>query len=96
MLFSSITFLFYFLPVVLILYYIFRRSTPIKNAILLIASLFFYAWGEPKFILVMLTSIIGNYLLALGVDKYRDNQRKVKWILVLTVVLNIGLLFVFK
>lgn len=96
MLFSSITFLFYFLPVVLILYYIFRRSTPMKNAILLIASLFFYAWGEPKFILVMLTSIIGNYLLALGVDKYRDHQRKVKGLLVLTVVLNIGLLFVFK
>lgn len=47
MLFSSIVFLFYFLPVVLVLYYLFRKWTPVKNAILLVASLIFYAWGNP-------------------------------------------------
>lgn len=96
MLFSSITFLFYFFPAVLALYYLFRRSYPIKNGVLLIASLFFYAWGEPWFVLIMLSSILGNYILALFVDKYREQKRKVKVILLLTVLLNIGLLFVFK
>ena len=96
MLFSSITFLFYFFPAVLALYYLFRRSYPIKNGVLLIASLFFYAWGEPRFVLIMLASILGNYILALFVDKYREQKRKVKVILLLTVLLNIGLLFVFK
>ncbi|MEE0116441.1 MAG: MBOAT family protein, partial [Lachnospiraceae bacterium] len=96
MLFSSITFLFYFFPAVLFLYYLFRRSYPIKNGVLLIASLFFYAWGEPWFVLIMLASILGNYILALFVDKYREQKRKVKVILLLTVLLNIGLLFVFK
>ena len=96
MLFSSITFLFYFFPAVLALYYLFRRSYPIKNGVLLIASLFFYAWGEPWFVLIMLASILGNYILALFVDKYREQKRKVKVILLLTVLLNIGLLFVFK
>lgn len=69
---------------------------PIKNGVLLIASLFFYAWGEPWFVLIMLASILGNYILALFVDKYREQKRKVKVILLLTVLLNIGLLFVFK
>ena len=95
MLFSSIVFLFYFLPAVLLLYYLFRRWTPVKNGILLIASLFFYAWGEPWFVLIMLASIVMNYILALLVDRYRE-QQIVKFFLALTVVLNIGLLFVFK
>ena len=96
MLFSSITFLFYFFPVVLALYYLFRRSYPVKNGILLVASLIFYAWGEPWFILIMIASIVGNYIFALLVDRYRGKKRIVKVILVLTVLLNIGLLFVFK
>ncbi len=96
MLFSSIVFLFYFLPAVLALYYLFRFNVPIKNAILLVASLFFYAWGEPWFLFVMLASILGNYFLALFVDKYREKPQKAKFFVVLSVVLNIGLLFVFK
>ena len=95
MLFSSVVFLFYFLPVVLVLYYLFRNQIPVKNGILLVASLFFYAWGEPWFVLVMIASIFGNYLLALFVDRYRE-EKAAKWILVLAVILNIGLLFVFK
>lgn len=96
MLFSSTIFLFYFLPVILLLYYIFRKSTPIKNGILLVGSLFFYAWGEPWYVLIMLASIVMNYVLALLVDKYDGDKKKTKIILIVTVILNIGLLFVFK
>lgn len=95
MLFSSIVFLFYFLPVVLVLYYLFRKWTPVKNAILLVASLIFYAWGEPWFVLIMLVSILLNYILALLVDRYRERSY-VRAFLVLAAVLNLGLLFVFK
>ena len=62
MLFSSVVFLFYFLPLVLGLYYILRFSVTLKNMLLLVASLFFYAWGEPRFVLVMLVSIALNYV----------------------------------
>ena len=56
MLFSSTTFLYFFLPVVLFFYYtIFRKSRSLQNTFLLVASLFFYAWGEPKFVLIMIT-----------------------------------------
>lgn len=96
MLFSSTIFLFYFLPIVLLLYYLFRGCMPIKNGILLVASLFFYAWGEPWFVLIMLASIVVNYLLALLIDKYRENKKYAKIILIVTVIINIGLLFVFK
>ncbi len=96
MLFSSVTFLFYFLPLILVLYYIFRFNTKIKNFILLVFSLFFYAWGEPKFILIMITSIISNYIFALFVDKFRDNKKVVKWILIATCAVNLGILYVFK
>ncbi len=95
MLFSSVVFLFYFLPAVLVLYYLFRNCTPVKNGILLAASLFFYAWGEPRFVFVMLASIAGNYFLALLVDRFRG-EKAAKGILMLAVMLNIGLLFVFK
>ena len=95
MLFSSIVFLFYFLPAVLVLYYLFRKWTPVKNAILLVASLIFYAWGEPWFVLIMLVSILLNYILALLVDRYRERSY-VRAFLALAAVLNLGLLFVFK
>ena len=64
MLFSSTTFLFVFLPIVLAVYFITPRK--LKNLVLLIASLIFYAWGEPKYILVMLATILVNYVLAIG------------------------------
>jgi alginate O-acetyltransferase complex protein AlgI len=96
MLFSSIIFLFYFLPIVLLLYYILRRFRTLKNILLLVVSLFFYAWGEPKFILIMITSIICNYIFALLVDRYRDKKSISNLILVLMCVVNLSLLFVFK
>ena len=63
MLFSSTTFLYYFLPAVLLVYYgLLRRSRKLQNLFLTLASLFFYAWGEPRFVLVMLLSICMNWL----------------------------------
>ena len=94
MLFSSLTFLFAFLPLTLALYFLAKDKY--KNYILLVASLIFYAWGEPKYILLMIGSIVVNYGLALGIDKCRKKRRKARWLLALTVFLNIGALFVFK
>ena len=70
MLFSSIPFLFYFLPCVFVLYFLVPMRW--KNTVLLLASLFFYAWGEPKFVVFMLASIVQGYVLARLVEKYRD------------------------
>lgn len=69
MLFSSIPFLFYFLPCVLILY--FAVPKPLKNGVLLLASLFFYGWGEPKYLIFMLLSITQAYVFALLIEKFR-------------------------
>lgn len=96
MVFSSTVFLFLFLPAVLILYYNpLVKSLKIKNIILLIASLFFYAWGEPAFVLVMLCSIILNWSFGLLVDKYRDSKAE-KAVVIFSVIFNLGILFVFK
>ena len=69
MLFSSTTFLYLFLPSVVFLYYtVCRKSRFMQNLLLLAASLFFYAWGEPKFVLVMLLSITANWFFGLLVE----------------------------
>lgn len=96
MLFSSVIFLFYFLPIVLILYYGAFFSRKLQNAILLISSLFFYAWGESKFVLLMAGSILVNYIFGLAVDKYRENKDTSKIIIIATCVVNLSILFVFK
>ena len=75
MVFSSVFFTFLFLPIVLGGYYV-TRNDRIKNLILLVASLFFYAYGEPKFIYVMLGSIVTNYVFALLIDKELKEKRK--------------------
>ena len=97
MLFSSSTFLFLFLPVVIVVYYtILKKNRTLQNVFLFLASLLFYAWGEPAFVFVMLLSIFANYIFGLGVYKFRDNKIKSRIILALTVVFNLGILFVFK
>ena len=97
MLFSSITFIFAFLPIVLILYYgVCRKSRTAQNVILTLASLFFYAWGEPKFVLVMIGSIMLNWLFALLIDKKRSNDTLCRVIVALSVISNLGILFIFK
>jgi len=90
MVFSSPVFLFLFLPVV----FAANKLLPVKarNYLLILASLFFYAWGEPVFVLLMLGSVLANYLFALGLGK----GKQAKLWLALCVVFNIGMLFVFK
>lgn len=68
MLFSSISFLYYFLPCVLLLY--FAAPKRLKNSVLLLASLFFYGWGEPKYLVFMLVSIAQGYVFGLLIEKY--------------------------
>jgi alginate O-acetyltransferase complex protein AlgI len=95
MLFSSISFIILFLPVVLLLYYV-CPFFQIKNIILLFASLLFYAWGEPKFVLVMVFSIVVNYGMGLliGNSSFSNSKRKV--CLTIGVILNLTILFYFK
>ncbi|MBE6563034.1 MAG: MBOAT family protein [Ruminococcaceae bacterium] len=70
MLFSSIPFLYYFLPAVLILY--FAAPKKLKNTVILLSSLFFYGWGEPKYVFLMAFSILAAYVFGIFVEKYRD------------------------
>ncbi len=93
MLFSSVPFLFYFLPAALILYFLVPGR--FKNFILLLASLFFYAWGEPKYVLLMLVSIAQGYLFGLLVEKHRGEKAS-KLFLALSVLVSLGLLGYFK
>ncbi|MBQ8412378.1 MAG: MBOAT family protein [Lachnospiraceae bacterium] len=96
MVFSSITFLFAFLPAVLLAYYISPRI--IKNFILLVFSLLFYAWGEPKYIVIMVISILIGYVMGILIDLAKDKgqEKKAKLLLTVDVVINIGILFYFK
>lgn len=91
MVFSSSVFLFIFLPVVLIGYYLLKESY--RNFWLFITSLLFYSWGEPKYIILMLFSIISNYILGLLIFRF---QKIKKIIFVITMILNLMLLIVFK
>ena len=97
MLFSSSVFLFLFLPVVLLVYYLpLRRWRQGQNVFLLLASLGFYAWGEPWFVLVMLGSILANYGFGLWVDACKRAGRTCAPPLVTALAVNLGILFVFK
>ncbi len=97
MLFSSNIFIFIFLPTVIFVYYvILKKSRKLQNLFLFFASLFFYAWGEPKFVLIMILSIIVNWIFGLLVDKYRKSNTQAKIIILLDVTFNISIIFVFK
>lgn len=91
MVFSSLVFLFLFLPIVLIIYYV--SNDKLKNYILLLSSLFFYAWGEPKYIFLMIISIFINYIF--GIKVSTDSQSKRLW-LTFSIVFNLGILVIFK
>ena len=95
MLFSSTVFLFIFLPLVLLGYYVLPLKQRGKNILLLIASLLFYAWGEPVFVFLMIGSIAANYGLGLWVDSRKRPGSK-KAVLILAVLVNLGVLFYFK
>ena len=97
MLFPSEEFLFVFLPVVVTVYYAFLRKTKkAKNIFLLITSLFFYAWGEPGYVFLMMATIAFNYAYGLLVDKFRDDRIKGRMVLFLMVMTNLAILGWFK
>lgn len=93
MVFSSITFLYYFLPVVIGIYFITPKK--FKNLVLLIASLIFYGWGESKYIIFMGISILVNYILGLLIEKDINSNKGKLW-LVLSIVFSLGMLGYFK
>lgn len=93
MLFSSIVFLYYFLPVVLLLYLIAPKS--IKNFVLLVCSLIFYAWGEPRYVLLMAGSIVIGYVCGIQIEKYQGRFAGRVWT-TLSVLVSLGFLFYFK
>lgn len=91
MVFSSLTFLYYFLPIVLIVYYIVPNK--FKNIVLLISSLFFYFYGEPKFGILMVISIFSTYIHGILMDKYPRHKKK---ILISSITISALLLIIFK
>lgn len=94
MVFSSLVFLFAYLPITLLAYYLVPRQG--RNIFLFIVNLIFYGWGEPKLVLLMVFNIFFNYIGGWLVDKYRVDAKKKKLFLILTCVLDIGILAVFK
>ena len=90
MLFSSIPFLYYFLPLTLLCYFL--APSRAKNAVLLLFSLVFYAWGEPKYVLFMVASILQGYLFGRLVEKYRNYPRRSKLFLTVSVLFSLLLL----
>lgn len=94
MLFSSIVFLFTFLPAVLVLYYLLPER--FHNPVLLLASLIFYAWGEPVYIFLMLLSILFNYFSGLDIARNLTDRRLAKRSLIFNIVVNIAILGFFK
>ena len=92
MLFSSIPFLFYYLPVVLLVYFLLPRG--LRNGFLLLASLFFYAWGEPRYVLLMAATITVFYALGIAIEKSEGRAKKL-W-LALAVGSGLAALAVFK
>lgn len=97
MLFSSLIFIVCFLPSVLIIYYvILNKKRKLQNVFLFFASLGFYAWGEPWFVLVLLLSILVNWAFGLFIDYHKDNKSICKLIITLMLIFNLSIIFIFK
>lgn len=110
MLFSSMIFIYVFLPTVVLIYLLVRNE--MRNYVLLISSLVFYAWGEPKYLAIMLLTILSNYVMAICIEKaifnkshYTQRKRKIliylSWqskdiLLVMSLLINLGILCYFK
>lgn len=93
MLFSSMIFLFVFMPLVMAVYFLSKKE--IRNYVLLIASIIFYAWGEPRYLAIMIITILVNYAGAILLDKHYSSRQRL-WIVSLTIVLDLSFLFYFK
>lgn len=96
MLFSSSIFIFAFLPFVIFVNFILLKNIKAKNIFLVIVSLLFYAWGEPKFVFIMILSIILNWIYGILIDKYRDDKIKARIVMFLMVLSNLTIIFIFK
>ncbi|GAA0731952.1 MBOAT family O-acyltransferase [Clostridium oceanicum] len=94
MVFSSLIFIFVFLPLALLLYYFSPKK--LKNFTILFISLIFYGWGEPLYISLMVFSIIFDYFASLFINKHRYNKKKSKRIFIITIIINLVLLAFFK
>ena len=94
MVFSSLIFIFVFLPITILIYYLAPKK--LRNLVFFIASLIFYAWGEPIYISIMLFSTFFDFFNGLAIEKYRDNKRISKIILINSLIINLGLLVFFK
>lgn len=94
MLFSSLMFIFVFLPAVILVYYISPRK--IRNIVLLVFSLFFYGYGEPKYLIIMLASITINYVMGLLVDRFRSDKFKSRLVIFAAILLNLSIIGYYK
>ena len=93
MLFSSMTFVFVFMPLVMSIYLLSKRE--IRNYVLLAASIIFYAWGEPRYLAIMIMTIFVTFIGARLVDYYADEVKR-KWALALTIAVDLSFLIYFK
>ena len=93
MVFSSIPFLYYFLPVVILFYLVVPKK--LKNAVLLLSSIVFYAWGEPKYVFLMLGTVLANYILGILIEKHRGNSLA-KVYMTMSLMFSLGALGYFK
>lgn len=94
MIFSSLTFIFVFLPIFLLAYFI--APSKIKNIVLLAFSLLFYSWGEPIYILLLLLSSVVDFSNGYFINKFKADKRKKKFFLILSIIINLSLLAIFK
>lgn len=88
MVFSSIFFIFGFLPVFLLLYYLVPQK--LKNLFLVLGSLFFYAWGEPVYVILMLFSAIFHYFMGMEMERIQDDKTRTRWNLVFVVAVELA------
>ena len=95
MIFSSLLFLFKFIPIFFIIYYL--CPAKIKNVVLLLGSIIFYAWGEPKFLILIIISILVNYAMGLLIDFFDKKQKSLKKLaFAVAIIYDLSMLFVFK
>lgn len=94
MVFSSLVFLFYFLPITLLLYFVIPDK--FRNVFILLTGLFFYAWGEPKYVIIMVLSTAIDFTAGLLINKFSEKRNIQTVFLLVSVIMNLGLLGVFK
>lgn len=93
---NSIPFVFFLLPVTIVLYFALYKKRKLQNTLLVIISLIFYAWGEKEYTLILAGSVVVNYFMGFWISKARDQKAGIKWKVTVAVLLNLAILFAFK